>query len=300
MAGKDRYIDIDLGREQCITHLGTAGQFPVYEMFRGDEEEIVSHHSKRFRVKNKFVYLVKDGFQPCWTTSFKLRYFDQSSKGWVDSGTLFEANTDTTTEKVQTLHNLFNRPNGLFTRYLRVEPIAWFNQPMLRLSVYGCDQRQVSKLGTDAQVVSYKIVTPNNSKMVINSKYNGKYRCSCCYGHVYEQRKSEQRIYLEYSMRHWWDSSDASSSVDINRPHSAADQSDTELQMALSVPAADALPPRDWLREADWPALIGPPDGAESLGSWQLLSQRGSAKGSAEGSSEGSTSGWELLSDTGD
>lgn len=74
--------------------------------------------------------------QFAWCTDYELSYRHVLTKKWVRLGT-FRANSDAVSEEVNDLYNYYNHPGGLYTRFLRIKPINYNHQPMLRLALYG-------------------------------------------------------------------------------------------------------------------------------------------------------------------
>lgn len=136
------YLQIDLGKAMYLTHLGTAGGFPELTTFPSKQYVSEDEYALHKRECNASGYahqvwiLKHNSHQFAWCTDYELSYRHVLTKKWVRLGT-FRANSDAVSEEVTDLYNYYNHPGGLYTRFLRIKPINYSHQPMLRLALYG-------------------------------------------------------------------------------------------------------------------------------------------------------------------
>jgi len=134
------YLQIDLGRFQYVTHVGTAGLYPNLQRFPTRKLAIAYRTRKRWRWPKKsaneaFVHIVESMDNVAWVTNYNL-YYCTAGKQWRFVGN-FEGNKDSITENVHSMFYHFNTGEGLYTRYLRIQPTGYFNKPIMRVAIYG-------------------------------------------------------------------------------------------------------------------------------------------------------------------
>lgn len=138
-------LTIDLGSCQRVTHIGTAGCLPDTERFPQKELTRRYRTKKRWRWPRKgssdpdvFVHVVRDSSHLAWVTHYNLFFQTARTKEWRLVGA-FQGNADSTSVNVHSLFHFSNSPDGdgLFTRYLRIQPTAFHNKPILRVEIFG-------------------------------------------------------------------------------------------------------------------------------------------------------------------
>jgi len=177
------YLQIDLGRFQYITHIGTAGLYPNLRNFPTRKLTNSYRTKKRWRWPKKsandvkaFVHIIESMDDVAWVTHYNV-YYCTAGKQWKFIGN-FEGNKDSITENVHSMFYHFNTGEGLYTRYLRIQPTGHFNKPILRLAIYG-DKRNTSKDSSMTSSESTIIDIPDCVEFTISrsrSRLNNKYQ----------------------------------------------------------------------------------------------------------------------------
>lgn len=193
------FLEIDLGSLTHVTHIGTAGMYPQLEIFPKRKTHMKKELGKKTRFKrirgtspksNSFVHVVNSMEELAWVTEYDLFYKDESTKRWIFIGR-FEGNNDPTGERLNGLDLFFTSPHGLLTRSIRIQPVQYFNKAILRLAVYGIDDRSLqSKLFVnkeedekkDTEVIKYTIKSACKDEKFVDGRglSNSGRLCPCC------------------------------------------------------------------------------------------------------------------------
>lgn len=190
--GQQRHLDIDLGKNRAVTHIGIAGMFPTTVKFPEvppNEQNMYKYLNKkapvgkskirRRRKRPQFVELLDDSCRDnaSYITLFRLFRFDADARAWIEIG-VHSANTDATTEKVIDIASSLGHTAGVITRFLRIEPLVSQNQPICRIAVYGRDIvrptalcGEITAATEQAETVTYVVTHPMNASKVPESKY---------------------------------------------------------------------------------------------------------------------------------
>lgn len=165
-------LDIDLGKNTYITHIGTIGyqtklRFPPqdYEKRSINDHPLVKLYNKNKNKHFNVQVVDPEGFSG-WITTYKLYYRVDKHK-WQYVG-MFDGNTDSISMKMNDLINSYNSKDGLFARYLRLMPVEWHNSPAMKVTIYGISNE--SSHIDNEQVVKYTVITHHASKYVAQRK----------------------------------------------------------------------------------------------------------------------------------
>jgi hypothetical protein len=172
---RDHYLEIDLRTEVYVTHIGTAGRYPITctfpsvnafnLFFKFDEDEVAKckkAYSAKLRHGSPSIQVAHADHPIAYVTQYKIQYFHAQSKRWIGLSDVFQGNHDALTENVNNLSDHFNTAKGIYTRYLRIEPIAFQFKPYMRVAVYGINTAKKNSKQMNAEeeveVITYTLV----------------------------------------------------------------------------------------------------------------------------------------------
>lgn len=133
----------------------------VHQLYGYGEEDNYRKHLEDYQTRSRnkgYITMLRGAVNKVHCiTNYKIHYFSSKRKSWMYTTRIFKGNNDSLTEVVNDLSDIFNHPDGLLTRYLRIEPLNSINDPSMRIAVYGY-MKKLQKEEMDLGIVKYTVI----------------------------------------------------------------------------------------------------------------------------------------------